>query len=90
MTQGQNDTKSERASFCDVAQHPHLPAGAPAGLLSRKAPSHPHLRRGLSRNKAGEASNQWRGTRHPNLGEVQEAAAAGQEVEKEPGFFAAP
>jgi hypothetical protein len=28
---------------------------------------HPRLRRGLSRNKAGEAHNQWRGTRHPNL-----------------------
>ena len=26
----------------------------------------PAPRRGLSRNRAGEAGNQWRGTRHPN------------------------
>jgi hypothetical protein len=38
-----------------------------SGILSR-ALNHPHplLRRGLSRNKAGEANNRWRGTRHPN------------------------
>jgi hypothetical protein len=33
-----------------------------------RAEFHPHplLRRGLSRNQAGEANSHWRGTRHPN------------------------
>ena len=31
-----------------------------------EGPPHPRLWRGLSRNRAGEADNRWRGTRHPN------------------------
>src|SRR6266481_3975102 len=36
--------------------------------LESRAKNHPHprLRRGLSRDDAGEAHNRWLGTRHPN------------------------
>jgi hypothetical protein len=75
FTEAQKDGNQRKAGG-DIAhllvapQNPHLPAAAPAGLLSRKVHPHPHRRRGLSHNKVGEASYQWRGTRHPNLGEV--------------------
>src|SRR5260370_26132660 len=53
------------------------------GILSRKKHPHPRWNRGLSRNKAGEAGKTWRGTRHPNWGEVSEIAEELADVGRE-------
>src|SRR5260370_11160307 len=53
------------------------------GILSRKKHPHPRWNRGLSRNKAGEAGKTWRGTRHPNWGEVSEISEKLADVGRE-------
>jgi hypothetical protein len=63
--------KNVGASFCDVIAEPSPTGRDTAGRLSRESRPHPRQGRGLSRRKTVEASNQWRGTRHPDWGEVR-------------------
>src|SRR5208282_3842392 len=64
-----------------------LPIADYSRILNRARKMRPHPRRwrGLSRNQAGEAGNQWRGTRHPNptLTFILSLAGRGEELRAE-------